>query len=102
MSRVIGVFNDEQLVNAIVDDLKKIGLTRRDMVISSMDKATEDMTMAIKNETDSITNNESFADVNNLQSSQGGLILSVEIPSYKRGKIAEMMRQRGVTDIRWD
>lgn len=102
MSRVIGVFNDEQLVNALVDDLKQLGLDRQDMIISSMGKEEGDMSMAIKGETDSITNNETFADINELQNSQGGLIVSVEVPAYKRGKIAEMMRQRGVMDIRWD
>ncbi len=55
MSRVIGVFNDEQLVNAMVDDLKKLGLGRQDMIISSMNQEEGDMSMAIKNETDSIT-----------------------------------------------
>lgn len=101
MSRVIGIFQSAEQASALIDDLRNHGYDRRDMIVSDMKDDAADMSISIKNETDSLTNNETFAEMNDLTASTG-VIVSVKVPIYKRGSVAEMMRQRGVADLRLD
>lgn len=96
MSRVIGVFPRQEQASAVIDDLKNKGFDRRDMIVS--DFLGDVGSISIKNETDSLTDNEGFAQMNDIHES--GVIVSVDVPTYKRGTIAEVMRQRGAVDLR--
>ena len=101
LSRVTGVFHSQEQASAVIDDLKGKGFDRRDMIVSDLSDDAGTMSISIKNETDSLTDNESFAQMNDFHG-ESGVIVSVEIPAYKRGSIAEVMRQRGAVDLRLD
>lgn len=97
MSRVIGVFPRQEQASAVIDDLKNKGFDRRDMIVS--DFLGDVGSISIKSETDSLTDNEDFAQMNDIQG-ESGVIVSVDVPTYKRGTIAEVMRQRGAIDLK--
>lgn len=101
MSRVIGIFLTQEQASAVIDDLKGKGFDRRDMIVSELSDDAGTMSISIKNETDSLTDNEGFAQMNDIEGGSG-IIVSVEVPTYKRGSIAEVMRQRGAVDLRLD
>lgn len=102
MSRVIGIFPDQSQASACISDLKEAGFDRKDIIVSKFKDDEGEMDIAIKNETDAITGNETFAEMNDLQGAGDGVIVSVEVPIYRRGVVAELMRQRGVSDLRLD
>ncbi|MDP3487781.1 MAG: hypothetical protein Q8S19_07605 [Bacillota bacterium] len=99
MSRVIGIFHSQEQASAVIDDLKGKGFDRRDMIVSDLSGDAGTMNISIKNETDSLTDNEDFAQMNDIHD-ESGIIVSVHVPTYKRGTVAEVMRQRGAVSLR--
>lgn len=85
MSRVIGVFSDQSQASACMSDLTDAGFDRKDMNVSSFSALAKD---------------ETTLEMNALQGAQNGVIVSVEVPMYRRGAVAEMMRQHKVADLR--
>ena len=99
MSRVIGVFRSQEQASAVIDDLKGKGFDRRDMIVSDLSHDADTMNSGIGSEIDSLSNNEDIAQMNDTHG-EWGVIVSVDVPAYKRGTIAEVMRQRGAVDLR--
>ncbi len=100
--RIIGVFERQDQVGGLIDSLKKVGLDRKDMVVSDMVKTKYRKSgldnVYIKTETDSLQNLDTLGDT--LKDKIGtGIVVSVETSKHKTSMIREIMEQNGANNI---
>lgn len=105
--RVTGRFERNSEINYLVDSLRDMGLTRKDLIISSMVDEDEFKSMKeaaserilIKAETDSIRDYHDFSRTFNEFDETYGILVSVEAPKHKATRIKEAMKDAGVMEI---
>jgi len=100
--KIVGIFPRESQVGFIVDSLKNIGLSRKDMIISDIEKTPyRNSTMDnvyIKTETESLQNLSTLAEEYQGEF-ENGIIVSVEVPKKKANAVREIMEQNGAVKI---
>lgn len=105
MSRIVAVFASGQRVGEVIDELRKIGFDRKDMIIADEPpREAQDGVIYVKSETEELGGTRTFAAANDidLDTPERGLILSLELPKHKLGQVAELIRQYGAAEVRID
>lgn len=105
MARITAVFASGQRVGELVDELRKLGFDRKDMVISDEPPSEEqDNVIYVKSETEELGRTRTFASAHaiDLDEARRGLIVSLELPKHRLGPVAELIRQYGPTEVRID
>ncbi|SFG66191.1 hypothetical protein SAMN05660649_02341 [Desulfotomaculum arcticum] len=107
--RIIARMPDQQQVGALVDSLQKGGFDRKDMIISSADKATDrrqedpwemaEVQAFVKTEREGLWEAEAFAEGIAGLKGRGGIIVAVETPKHEADRVRSMMKQSGAIEI---
>jgi len=63
VSRVIGVFQSSEQASALIDDLRNVGLDRKDMIVSQMSDDPGDMSVSLKDTGGIGTRTQIYADL---------------------------------------
>jgi hypothetical protein len=106
MTRVIGIFPQQDQVGAVVDSLRNIGFDRKDMIITDTDKSRVGQVKDDAEITDIQTELEGFFEkgpyTDTLQLHGSGLVVALEVPRKKADRVREIMEQSGATDIQME
>lgn len=105
LSRIVAVFASGQRVGEVVDELRKIGFDRKDMIISNESAEAEQAdVISVKSEAEELGRSRTFAAANGIEldTPERGLILALELPKHKLGQVAELIRQYGPAEVRID
>ena len=104
--RVVGRFPDKSRASAAIDSLKKIGLDRKDMIVSQIKNdelanseiETEEISF-VQTEREGLGESKSFIDGISGLKGKGGIVIAVEVSKHDRHKIRELMEQSGASEI---
>ncbi|KAF0195587.1 MAG: hypothetical protein FD169_1265 [Bacillota bacterium] len=99
MSTVSGIFYTQEQASVVIDALKGKGFDQCEMIVPDLADDAGTLNINIWSEADLLIDNEGFAQVDDIHG-ESCIMVSVEVPIYKRGTVAEVMRQRGAVDLR--
>lgn len=105
VARIIAVFASGQRVGEVIDELRRAGFDRKDMIVSDEPRAGgHDDLIAGKSEAEELGRSRTFAAANDiaLDTPERGLILALELPKHRLGEVAELIRQYGPAEVRID
>lgn len=106
MTRVIGVFSQQDQVGSVVDSLRNIGFDRKDMIISDTLKSSLGQVRDGDEIADIQTEREGFFEkgpyTDTLQLRRSGLVVALEVPRREADKVREIMEQSGATEIQME
>lgn len=102
---------DSQQVSFLVDTLRNMGFTRKDMIICNLDDSQrdskeevllEEILIKTKTESVSIDAPESYAETIPGLTSSEGIIVVVELPKHSVQKVKAVMEKSGALEILHD
>ncbi len=106
--RLAAIMPDSQQVSFLVDTLKNMGFSRKDMIICNMDDQQrdnknevlqEEILVQTKTESINIDAPETYIEgINGLQN-QEGILVVVEIPKHSIQKVKAVMEKSGALEI---
>lgn len=100
--RIIGIIPSEKQVGALIDSLRNIGLDRKDIIVSDINKTGNRESamdnVFIKTETESISDTTPFNELLKNKADRG-IIVAVETSRHNTNRIREVMEQSGAVEI---
>lgn len=92
MSKVTGLFQSTDQVNSLIDSLRNLGFDSESIIVSSLHGQVDPTADA-----NITSSNDMFTET---ESGEYGVSVSVDVPMFRRGVVAEVMRQYGAVDLK--